>query len=134
MIILDLSLSHSFAHQIDPKNGLNLSFLLPLCSFTLASVMGEGHILAFDTDYSYLTFIFGPKNLYVKNVIIIKDFIEYSNHGTFSTVPVIAKSADDWMRTICAFPFWKMYQNVKQSSLLKNVRKDNVKMFIKGLN
>ena len=61
MIILDLSLSHSFAHQIDPKNGLNVSFLLPLCSFTLASVMGEGHILAFDTDHSYLTFIFGPK-------------------------------------------------------------------------
>ena len=45
----------------DPKNGLNLIFLLPICSFTLAFVVGEGG--SFDVDYSSLTFILGPKGL-----------------------------------------------------------------------
>ena len=47
LTILDFLLSHSFSQQIDSKNGLKLTFLLPLCSFTLAFMVGEGDILAF---------------------------------------------------------------------------------------
>ena len=60
--ILDLSLSDYFFHPVDPKNGLDLSVLLPLCSLTLAFVLGEGDIPAFfDDDYWSLTFILKPK-------------------------------------------------------------------------
>ena len=38
------------------------------------------------------------------------------------------------MRTVNASLFWKMYQNVKKSSLLSKGVKDNVKLFIKELN
>ena len=81
LTILDLSLFHSFFHRNDPKNGINLSFLLPLCSFTLALGL-------FDVNYSSLIFIWGSKDFYVKNVI----FIEYSKRGTFSAVPNFSKS------------------------------------------
>ena len=70
LTILDLSQAHSFFHPIDPKNGLNLSPLLPLCYFTLAFVVGEGEILVFfmlTVQVSLL--IWHSTDFYVKNVI-----------------------------------------------------------------
>ena len=47
LTISDLFVAHSCFHPIDPKNGLKLFFLLSLCSFSAAFVVGEGDILAF---------------------------------------------------------------------------------------
>ena len=47
LTISDLFVAHSCFHPIDPQNGLNLFFLLSLCSFSAASAVGEyGHIIA----------------------------------------------------------------------------------------
>ena len=55
LTILDSTLFDCVFHQIDPKNGLILSFLLPLHSATCSG--------PFDVDYSSLTFILGIKGL-----------------------------------------------------------------------
>ena len=51
LTISDLFVPHSFFHPIDPKNGLNLSSLLFLCSFSAAFVVGEDDILVFYFDW-----------------------------------------------------------------------------------
>ena len=47
LTISDLFAAHSCFHLIDPQNGLKLFFLLSLCSFSAAFVVGEDDILAF---------------------------------------------------------------------------------------
>ena len=85
---LDLPLPHSSFHPIDTKNGLNLSFLLPLCSFTLAFVVGEGDLFAFLMfTFQVLLLFWSPKYFYTNNVIFTKDFTETSKSGTFFAVP-----------------------------------------------
>ena len=92
LTISDLSLFHSFSHQIYPQNGLNLSLLLPLCSSTLAFAVREVDIVAFlMLTIQVKVLLLGPKDFYVKNGIFIKDFIQYLKCGTFSTAPNISK-------------------------------------------
>ena len=38
-----------------------------------------------------------------------------------------------WWELVNAFPFWKIYKNPKESNLLSKVVKNNVTLFIKGL-
>ena len=61
LTISNLLLAHSFFCPIDPKNGLKLSFLLPLGFFALAFVVGECDTGLFDVDHSSLPFTFRPK-------------------------------------------------------------------------
>ena len=64
LTISDLSLFHSFSHQIYPQNRLNLSFLLPLCSSTQAFVVREVDIMAFLMLTIQVKVLFlGPKDL-----------------------------------------------------------------------
>ena len=61
LTISNLLLAHSFFRPINPKNGLKLSFLLSLCSYAVAFVVGEGDTGLFHVDHSSLPFIFRSK-------------------------------------------------------------------------
>ena len=73
LTISDLFVAHSSFHPIDPENGLKLSSLLTLCSFSAVFAVGEDNILAF---YFWLiassSFSFETQKGCVKNVIFVK--------------------------------------------------------------
>ena len=58
LTISELFVAHYSFHPVDPKNGLKLSSLLSLCSFSDAFVVGEDEILAFYFIDSYVKFWF----------------------------------------------------------------------------
>ena len=95
--------------------------------------------------FQVLLLFWGPKDFCVKNMIFVKEFTESVESGTFSIVPDFSKleienKASFWspqnqlMRTMNAFCFWKLYQNVKKGGLLSKLVNDNVTLFTKGLN